>query len=130
LKEAPTVPRTIYGDRAALLGLVCVAGVSISAVDNFLFGGEVTPILPVLLLLFGAIGVGCLRGTGKWFAIVLLWVWLPMAHVLKHMFDVRDTLQPNTYDSIAILAAFTLAVALSGLVIGIGLRRVLFANAE
>jgi hypothetical protein len=46
-----------------------------------------------------------------------------LAHLIKHVLGLPDTMQPNTYTSILMLAAFTLAVATIGTGCGILLRR-------
>lgn len=51
------------------------------------------------------------------------WACLPVAHLIKHILDLPDTLHPNTYASIAMLAAFTFVVAAIGTGCGVLLRR-------
>jgi hypothetical protein len=102
--------------------IALVAGILIAAVDNFAFGGEVSPIVIVLLLAMAAATLAfffakCLLTT------LAVWMWVPAAHVFKHAAGLPDTIHPNTYTSIAMLGAFTLVVTLIGTAIGIALRR-------
>ena len=96
---------------------------SISAVENFTFGGEITPIAIVALLLLATFSIG-LAGTKRpWLAAALVWFWIPAAHLVKHALALPDTLHPNTYKSIEMLAIFSLFVCLIGVGVGIGIRR-------
>jgi hypothetical protein len=45
-----------------------------------------------------------------------------LAHVIKHVLGLPDTLHPNTYASILYLAAFTLVVATAGGGCGVFMR--------
>jgi hypothetical protein len=93
-------------------GLVC--GAAIVYVDNFAFEGEFSPIMIVALLLAISAGVGAMWGHSGWILVVITWACIPLAHVVKHVCGLPDTLHPNTYLSILYLAAFTLAVAIVG----------------
>jgi hypothetical protein len=53
--------------------------------------------------------VAALWGWRAWTAVVATWVWLPGTHLVKRVLDLPDTLQPNTYTSILMLAAFSFA---------------------
>ena len=112
-------PRTWGRSMPALLGIAVFLGLTIAAVDNFAFGGEVSPIVVVGMLLVATAIVGVLGGRRAWWAALVVWVCVPLAHVLKHSFGIPDTLQPNTYASIAKLAVFTLVVALIGTTSGV-----------
>lgn len=53
----------------------------------------------------------------KWHALLtvaLIWLWLPMAHVVKKVLELLDTLHPNTYPSILLYTVFTFAVSSIG----------------
>jgi hypothetical protein len=106
-----------------LPGIGIVAGVAIAAVDNFAFDGEVSPIVIVGLLLAVTAGAGWIWGWRGWLASACAWACVPQAHVVKHLAGLPDTLQPNTYTSILMLAAFTFAVAAIGTGFGVLLRR-------
>ncbi|HTQ98696.1 MAG TPA: hypothetical protein VMH83_01850 [Candidatus Acidoferrum sp.] len=106
-----------------LLGSGLVAGAALAAVDNILFRGEVSPIVIVGLLLAMTITAGALWGSRAWLAVVTCWLWLPAAHVVKHVAGLPDTIQPNTYTSILLLAAFTFAVAAIGWALGLLIHR-------
>ncbi len=106
---------------ALLAGLV--AGEVIAYVDNFAFEGEVSPIVIIALLLFSsALAVG-VWGRSGWIAAGIIWACVPLAHVVKHVLGMPDTLHPNTYTSILFLALFTLAVATIGAGCGALVRR-------
>ena len=100
------------------LGIGFIVGLEISLVDNFLFAGEVSPIVIVALLLAVAFASGAKWGWLGWFAAAGMWICIPAAHLVKHVLDLPDTLHPNTYTSILMLAAFTLVVAAIGFVCG------------
>ena len=100
-----------------------VAGAAIAAVDNFAFGGEVSPIVIVLLLLVATGLAGALWGMRACIATLAVWAWVPGAHVVKHLLGLPDTLQPNTYKSILLLAIFTLVVSAIGTGCGVLVHR-------
>jgi hypothetical protein len=93
-------------------------GIVIAAVDNFASGGEVSPIVIVALLIVATATFGGLWGRGGWSAALAAWMCLPLAHLVKHVLGLPDTLHPNTYRSILLLAAFTFVVATLGTVAG------------
>jgi hypothetical protein len=99
-------------------------GATIAYVDNFLFQGEVSPIVIVILLLVAAVSIGI---TWKWravIAIALMWLWLPMAHVAKKVLGLPDTLHPNTYTSILLYAIFTFVISAIGFLLGLFARKI------
>ena len=100
-----------------------IVGAGIAAVDNFAFGGEVSPIVIVGMLLIVAGAAGMIWGVRAAVAVVIIWAWLPMAHVVKHLFGLPDTLHPNTYASILKLAVFSFVVTAIGFGLGLLLRR-------
>ena len=100
-----------------------VAGLAIAAVDNFASAGEVSPIVIVGMLLAATVTAGAVWGRRGWPAAVAAWACMPSAHLVKHLLGLPDTLHPNTYVSIVMLAAFTLAVASIGFACGVLLRR-------
>lgn len=104
-------------------GIGLVAGLAIAAVDNFAFGGEVSPIVIVAMLLAATATAGVIWDWRGWVAAAAAWICVPLAHLIKHLLDLPDTMQPNTYASILMLAAFTLAVATIGTGCGVLLRR-------
>ncbi len=110
-------------DVSIRVGSGLIAGAGIAAVDNFAFGGEVSPIVIVgMLLVFGA-AVGMLWGGRAAIAAAIAWVWLPMSHALKHLMRLPDTIHPNTYASLLKLGAFTFVVTAIGLGFGLAVRR-------
>jgi hypothetical protein len=129
--ETNRMSSTSIKNRLPLLLLVggC-AGVIIAAVDNYAFEGEVSPIIIVGMLftlsaLFGAVWMW--RGG---LATVAAWACVPLAHVAKHVLHLPDTLQPNTYASILLLASFTFAVAAIGTGCGVLLRKLTTASSK
>jgi len=105
------------------LGAGLVAGAAIVYVDNCAFEGEVSPLIIVLLLLAATAIAGAMWGRNGWIAAAVTWASVPLAHILKHLLGLPDTLHPNTYTSILYLAAFTLVVATGGTGCGILVRR-------
>lgn len=91
-----------------------VAGLVIAFVDNIAFQGEVSPIVIVVMLLIAAATAAGLWGRQGWIAAAGTWLCVPLVHLVKHVFGLPDTLHPNTYTSILMLAAFTLAVTALG----------------
>lgn len=105
------------------LGLGLGAGVAIASVDSYAFGGEVSPIVIVGLLVAATATAGAFWGGRGWVASLAAWACLPSAHLVKHVLDLPDTLHPNTYASILLLAAFSLVVAMVGTGIGALIRK-------
>lgn len=105
----------------SILGLV--AGAAIAAVDNVLFAGEVSPIVIVGMLLVATGAAGAMWGRWGWVAAAAVWVWVPVAHLAKRVLGLPDTLHPNTYASLLMLAAFSLVVAVVGTACGLLVRR-------
>ncbi len=54
----------------------------------------------------------------------LMWLWLSMAHVVKKVLDLPDTLHPNTYTSILMYTAFIFAVSAIGLLLGVSVNKI------
>ena len=114
-----------YGSKAWVrLGIGVVAGSAIVYVDNYSFEGEVSPIVIVAMMFAATTAAGAIWGRRGWVASSTAWACVPLAHLLKHVLSLPDTLHPNTYGSILLLAAFTLAVAMIGTGFGILLQRV------
>lgn len=110
----------------ALIGLLC--GFAIAAVDNFAFGGEISPIV-IVVLLFGVAAVSATVISKRARLLVFFsWFCVPAAHLLKHILNMPDTLQPNTYSSILQLAAFTFFVSVFGFTIGLLINRLIKSN--
>jgi hypothetical protein len=107
------------------VGIGVIVGAGIAAVDNFAFGGEVSPIVIVGMLLVFAAAVGMIWGGRAAVAAAMAWVWVPMAHVLKHLMRLPDTIHPNNYASLLKLGAFTFVVTAIGLGFGLGFRGLL-----
>jgi hypothetical protein len=107
------------------VGIGVIVGAGIAALDNFAFGGEVSPIVIVGMLLFFGAAVGMIWGGRGAVAAAIAWVWLPTAHVLKHLMRLPDTIHPNNYASLLKLGAFTFVVTAIGLGLGLGFRRLL-----
>ena len=108
-----------------LIGIGFITGMAISVIDNFAFGGEVSPIVIVALLLSASVILGAFFGTRGSIALVFVWVCIPLVHLVKHILNIPDTINPNTYASILKLAIFTFVVALIGLGCGIIFNKLL-----
>lgn len=102
-----------------------ISGAVIVFIDNFAFQGEVSPIVIVIMLLVSTITVGAIWKWQAWIAAVTVWICLPMAHGFKHLLGLPDTLHPNTYTSILMLAAFTFLISAIGFLFGILINRIL-----
>jgi hypothetical protein len=96
-----------------------MAGLAIAAVDNFAFQGEISPIVIVILLLATTAMAGAIWGWHGWVTAIAAWACIPLAHVLKRVLGLPDTLQPNTFASILMLAGFSLVVAAIGFGCGV-----------
>ena len=107
-----------------------LAGAAIAAVDNFAFAGEVSPIVIVAVLLLCSGFIGAIWGTRGFSVSAIVWAWLPMAHVIKHVFHLPDTIHPNTYASILKLGLFAFFVTAIGFGFGLLLHRVLRREAK
>ena len=105
------------------LGVGLAAGAATATVDNVAFGGEVSPIVVVALLLAITATAGAVWGRRGWIPAAVAWSCVPLAHLVKHVLGLPDTLHPNTYASIGTLAAFSLAVAAAGTGGGLWVRR-------
>lgn len=115
---------------SVVLGIAVVLGVVIAAVDNVAIEGEVSPIVIVGMLLVATAIVGMLGARRAWLAALAVWVWVPLAHVVKHVLGMHDTLHPNTYVSIMMLGVFTLVVALVGTALGVLARRLITGHGD
>jgi len=114
--------------RRIAVGLI--AGAGVAAVDNFAFGGEISPIVIVAMLLIVAGAFGTIWGVRAAVVAAIVWAWLPMAHVAKHVFRLPDTLHPNTYASILKLAVFSFVVAAIGFGLGLIMHRLVHEKAH
>src|SRR5262245_2575807 len=99
------------------------AGFAIAYVDNFAFEGEVSPIVIVGMLLAAAATAGGIWGRKSWLTAVTAWMCVPLVHLVKHVLGLPDTLHPNTYTSILMLAGFTFIVTTIGTGAGILIHR-------
>lgn len=102
-----------------------IIGAIIAYVDNVLYEGEISPIVIVILLLTATIGFGFLWKWKSLIGVTLIWLWLPMTHVVKKVLELPDTLHPNTYKSILMFTAFTFAVSSIGLLLGVSINKIL-----
>ena len=100
------------------LSIGLAVGLGIALVDNFAFSGEVSPIIIVNSLLAVTLAAGANRGWQGGIPTAGMWIGLPSAHMIKRIFDLPDTLHPNTYASILKLAIFSFVVATIGLICG------------
>lgn len=108
---------------SARFGIGLVAGLVIAYVDNFAFDGEVSPIVVVAMLVAIAATAAGIWGRHGWIAAGGAWILVPLVHLIKHVLGLPDTLHPNTYASILLLAAFTLVVTTLGTGVGMLIHR-------
>ena len=99
------------------------AGIAVAWVDNFAFEGEVSPIVIVVMLLAATATIAAVWGRRGWATAAAAWLCVPLAHLIKHVLGLPDTLHPNTYTSILMLAAFTFVVAAFGTGAGMLIHR-------
>ena len=97
-------------------GIAC--GTAIALVDNLASGGEVSPVVVVVLLLATSVTGGALWGLSGWPAAAIVWAAVPAPHVVKLAVGLEDTLHPATWASIGQLAAFTAFVVACGTAVG------------
>ncbi len=98
-------------------------GAAIAAVDNIAFNGEVSPIVVIAMLLAATITAGFFRERLGLATAVAVWICVPGVHLTKGILGLPDTLRPNTYTSILMLAVFSLAVVAAGTGCGLLIRR-------
>jgi hypothetical protein len=115
--------RSAWGTWQVRLIAGLAVGAIISAVDNVIFDGEVSPIVIVAMLFAAAAAAGLFWGRRGWLAAVAVWALIPAAHLAKRLLGLRDTLHPDTYASIAMLAAFSFVIAAVGIACGLLARR-------
>jgi hypothetical protein len=106
-----------------LLGSASALGAAIAAVDNLACGGEISPLVIVALLAVTAAAAGLAAGGRGAVAALFAGAWLPGVHIVKKVLGVPDTLQPDSYGSIAKLAALVVVVAAVGATVGVGSRK-------
>ena len=100
------------------------AGAIVAYADNYAFGGEISPAIIVGMLLAVTAALGAVLGRRGWLPGMAAWTCIPLAHLARHVLGMPDTLRPNTYGSIMLLAAFTLGVAIVGVGCGLMCRKV------
>ncbi len=105
-----------------LAGLII--GAIIAYVDNFSFQGEVSPIVIVVMLLVATITIGVSWERRGLLTSALLWLWLPMTHIVKKVLGLPDTLHPNTYASILMFTVFTFTISGIGFITGIAINKI------
>lgn len=116
-------PSGFFNTFPGRLLLGALAGIFIAGVDNFGSRGEVSPIVIVGLLFAATFAAGATWRSRAWGASAAAWICLPLSHVVKLALHLPDTLQPDTYRSILMLAAFTAAISALGTGLGIVARR-------
>jgi hypothetical protein len=107
-----------------MVAIGIAAGLAIAAIDNFASHGEVSPIVVIALLFLASAACGFAWSQRGWVASAAAWLCLPSAHLVRHLLGLPDSLHPNTYTSILMLAAFTLVVAMIATGCGIALRSI------
>jgi hypothetical protein len=113
----------ILSKQLKFIGMGLVSGAVIVYVDNYASEGEVSPIIIIVLLLAATAIAGIMWCRSGCVSAVITWACVPLAHIVKHVLGLPDTLNPNTYTSILYLAVFTLVVAVTGIGCGVLVRR-------
>lgn len=114
--------------RAGAVRVGLVAGLAIGAVDLYAAGGHVPPVVIVALHLVACGAIGGLWGWAAWPAAIAVAAPLPAVHAIRHALGWPDTISPNTWDSIVMMALFALAVCGAGLAAGAVLRAAIIAD--
>jgi len=107
----------------ARFGIGLVAGLVMVYVDDFAFNGEVSPLVIVAMLVVIASTAAGIWGRHGRIAACGAWMLVPLAHRISHILSLPDTSHPNTYASILMLAAFTLAITALGTGVGMLIHR-------
>lgn len=115
--------RSAWGTWQVRLIAGLAVGAIISAVDNVVSDGEVSPIVIVAMLFAAAAAAGLFWGQRGWLVAFAVWACIPATHLAKRLLGLPDTLHPNTYASIAMLAAFSFVIAAVGIACGLLARR-------
>lgn len=118
VSEARSAART--SRRAPAVGFA--AGLGIAAVDAGAVGGHISPVAIVAVLLAAGGVIGAVWGWRGWPGALAAAAPMPLLHLTRYLLGLPDTIQPNTFDSIAMMALFALAVAGAGLAGGAALR--------
>ena len=113
-----TNPENKLAKLPGLMAYGLVMGAFIAFIDNVAFQGEVSPIVIVALLFVTAAAAGFVWGWPGWNAAATAWICVPLTHLVKHMLGLPDSIHPNTYNSIFLLALFTLLITAIGLTVG------------
>jgi hypothetical protein len=100
-----------------------VIGLFISALDNCAFGGEISPVIVIMLLFLFCAGMAFIVNTYAYLISIIIWIFLPLVHFINHLLGFTDSIQPNTYQSIFLLALVTFAVSQIGFVVGRIIRK-------
>lgn len=111
--------------RAGALRVGLAFGLVVSAVDLYAAGGHVPPVVIVALQILASGVVGGVWGWPAWPGAIAVAAPLPAVHAIRHAFGWPDTISPNTWDSIAMMGLFALAVAGAGFAAGAVLRAAL-----
>lgn len=80
------------------------------------------PVVIVALQILASGTIGGLAGWPAWPAAIAVASPLPAVHAIRHALGWPDTISPNTWDSIGMMALFALAVAGAGFAAGAVLR--------
>lgn len=99
-----------------------VAGLAISAVELYAAGGHVPPVVIVALQIAASAAIGGLWGWSAWPGAIAVAAPMPAVHAIRHALGWPDTISPNTWDAIVMMALFAVAVAGAGFAAGAVLR--------
>ncbi len=121
MERGVSARRVVNGRPAGLAGLA--AGCGIAAIEAWAAGGHVSPVAIVALLLAASGAIGAVWQWRGWPGALAAAAPMPAVHLTKHLLGLPDTLQPNTLDSVVMMALFALAVSGAGLSGGALLRQ-------
>lgn len=104
------------------VGAGLTVGVLAAFVDHLALTGRIGSVAVVALLVVSAAAVGAVWRWSGAAAVFVIWACVVLTHVAKHQFGWPGALQPDTWESMRSMAAFTLAVCGAGLCGGVLLR--------
>lgn len=118
----PALPRPRPPALWSRLAAGVAGGAVVAAVDHLALTGRLNSVVVVGGLICAGACIGSSWHWRGWPVIVVVWLVVVGVHVIKHAGGLPGTLQPDTWESIRSMAAFTLAVCGAGFCGGVLLR--------
>ena len=111
------------GAKGWLTRLASVRGWALRPSKRGPSAAHINPVVIVALLLASSGAIGAVWSWRGWPGALAAAAPMPLMHMTKHLLGLPDTIQPNTLDTIVMMALFALAVAGAGLAGGAALRQ-------